>query len=149
MLTRLPDRIDLKRFIKQQMQLAGYIPVAKMQRLYPEPTKDDHYVWVEIELGRDAQGIRFIQGSASVELVLTCQRCLESVVVVLKADICLGLIEHEAQEARLPPHYEPLLVVADTLSLVDIIEDELILAMPLVVVHETSVCKISMQNVTK
>ena len=45
----------------------------------------------------------------------------------------LGLILDEADEAGLPPDYEPLLVPADgMLRPADMVEDELILALPVV-----------------
>ncbi|MFZ2237646.1 MAG: DUF177 domain-containing protein, partial [Dokdonella sp.] len=45
----------------------------------------------------------------------------------------LGLIRDESEESALLPEYEALLVGADGhLDLVDVIEDELILALPLV-----------------
>jgi uncharacterized protein len=44
----------------------------------------------------------------------------------------LGLITDEADEAGLPEGYEPLLVTDGSLRLADVIEDELILAIPAV-----------------
>jgi uncharacterized protein len=54
-------------------------------------------------------------------------------------DSRLGLIRSERDEAALPPDVEPLLVADDgKLSLLDVIEDELLLALPLVPVNPDS-----------
>ena len=41
-------------------------------------------------------------------------------------------IEDESEEAALPPGYEPLLIADGQVNLADVIEDELILALPVV-----------------
>jgi uncharacterized protein len=57
-------------------------------------------------------------------------------VLTVEIDTRLGLIVEESEEAALPPGYEALLVEQDgKLSLVATIEDELLLALPLVPVN--------------
>jgi len=74
-----------------------------------------------------------------VPLTLTCQRTLESFVLPLTVDSRLGLIRNEREEAGLPPGCEPLLVAEDgKLNPADVIEDELLLALPLVPVDPDS-----------
>ena len=64
---------------------------------------------------------------------MICQRTLEAFAWPVSLSVHLGLIRLEADEAALPPGYEPLLVAGDGgLRLSDVIEDELILALPIV-----------------
>ena len=54
-------------------------------------------------------------------------------------DTRLGLIRQERDEAGLPPDCEPLLVAEDgRLNPADVIEDELLLALPLIPVNPDS-----------
>lgn len=53
----------------------------------------------------------------------------------IAADFSLGLIHDEAEAAHLPEHYEPLVALQGNLPMADWIEDELILALPLVPMH--------------
>ena len=65
------------------------------------------------------------------ELPLQCQRSLNRFLLPVRIGQRLGLVRDEADEAGLPPDYEPLLVPEDgQLQLLDIVEDELVLAVP-------------------
>ena len=64
---------------------------------------------------------------------LRCQRSLQPFVLPARVEQTLGLIREEAEEAGLPPGYEPLLVPEDgRIVPIDLVEDELILALPVV-----------------
>jgi len=65
-------------------------------------------------------------------LPLTCQRTLEAFGLPVHVDTCLGLIAQEADEAALPSRYEPLLTSDGQVRLAEVVEDELILALPVV-----------------
>ena len=70
--------------------------------------------------------------SESWALPLTCQRTLEVFDLPVQIDSRLGLITREEDEAGLPAGYEPLLTADGALRLADVVEDELILAVPVV-----------------
>ncbi|MEO7072797.1 MAG: YceD family protein [Rhodanobacter sp.] len=92
-----------------------------------------------LDFGRDTLLEGFVDVHAEAALNLTCQRTLEPFVLPISVDTRLGLIRDEEQEASLPPDCEPLLVSADgQLSLADVIEDELLLALPLVPINPDS-----------
>ena len=63
---------------------------------------------------------------------LTCQRTLEVFGLPVHVDAKLGLITREADEAALPSDYEPLLTTDGQINPAEVIEDELILALPVV-----------------
>ena len=65
-------------------------------------------------------------------LPLVCQRTLEVYRQPVHVEQRLGLIGHESDEAALPPGYEALLIVDGQLHPAEVIEDELILALPVV-----------------
>ena len=67
------------------------------------------------------------------ELPLECQRSLQRFLLPVHIVQRLGLIRDEADEAALPEGYEALLVPGDgMLRLLDLVEDELVLAVPAV-----------------
>ena len=67
------------------------------------------------------------------ELPLLCQRSLERFLFPVAIEQRLGLIRDEADEAALPPGYEALLMPEDgMLKPVELVEDELILAIPVI-----------------
>jgi uncharacterized protein len=85
-----------------------------------------------VEFGRDALGVAYLALRVEAGLPLLCQRTLETFVHRVSIDQRLGLIADESEEAALPPGYEPLLVAGGGVSIADVIEDELILALPVV-----------------
>lgn len=89
-----------------------------------------------LAFGRQSLGnVSYAQLSLNVEaaLPLVCQRTLETFRLPLSIKQRLGLIRHESEEAGLPPDVEPLLVPEHgQLRLLDLVEDELILAVPVV-----------------
>lgn len=70
--------------------------------------------------------------AASATLPLRCQRTLERFLHSLEQRSRLGLVRDEADDVTLPEDYEPLVVSEGQVALTDIVEDELILAVPLI-----------------
>lgn len=93
-------------------------------------------VTVRCGFARNAQGVAFVSGEAHAQVSLTCQRCLEPVQVSLDIDFRLALVGEEEEAEKLSDDEDYLVVGYETVSLQDIVEDELILALPLVATHE-------------
>ncbi len=128
----LPESVDVWRMVAQGRCFQGSLPLASMKRLAESLTSTAGSVQFSLEFGRDAFGIGFVAVHAEGKLPLLCQRTLDSFDWPLLLDAKLGLIRKEEDEAGLPPGYEPLLVQETDIRPADVIEDELILALPLV-----------------
>jgi uncharacterized protein len=86
-----------------------------------------------MDFDRDSLGVAYVALVVTAELPLLCQRTLERFFLSVRIEQRMGLIRHEAEEAALPPGYEPLLVEdSGELRTLDLVEDELILAVPVV-----------------
>ena len=68
--------------------------------------------------------------------MLPCQRCLEPVSYSVTAHIDVALVWNEDQAKALPGRLDPWLVGEERMVLTDLIEEELLLAMPLVALHD-------------
>lgn len=132
---RLPDRIDALRRAEQGAELCGYVALARMPRLAGTLYDREGEAYAELRFERDLQGIRFIAGRVAARLRLICQRCLEPMEVRVERGLALGLVRTESEAERLPAEYEPLLVGSGSLAIAEVIEDELILGLPLVALH--------------
>ncbi len=114
----------------------GTLAIASLRRLCEALANSDGEVTFVLEFGRDSLDTSYVDVRASAPLTLTCQRSLEPFVLPVAVQTRLGLIRDERDEAGLPPDYEPLLVAEDgRLRPADVIEDELLLALPLVPVN--------------
>ncbi len=138
--TRLPVHIDPIRMAETRRLLQGTIALAEMTRLGSSLLNTQGDVSVSLEFGIDSEGIRFIRGRVRTEVSLECQRCLEELRYPIDSEFALGLVRSTVEAENLPSHYEPLQVDGEPLFLRDIIEDELLLAMPIVAMHAPEVC---------
>ena len=136
----LQSPLNLIKLATRGEELSGTLPLARMERLCGALESKDGEVEVEIEFGIDLQRIKYLAGQASVGLKLRCERCMQPMEWPITAEFRLGMIFSEAKE--LPESYEPLLMQPDQeiRLLSPIIEDELLLQMPMIALHPEGVC---------
>jgi len=133
MSTNLPETVDAVRMLSGRRCFEGSLQISAFARFADALERSAGDVTYALEFGRDALGVEFLDIRASCTPWLTCQRTLEPYQQPLAVAQRLGLIKREADEAGLPEGYEPLLLPEDRqLQLRELIEDELILALPLV-----------------
>jgi len=140
MTARLPEYIDAFRYAEQKLSLEGVVSLMGMARLGGSLSKKEGQVVVLLQFGEDEQKLPYLKGHLETMLVLRCQRCLEPFNYTIKTDFVLGLVRTLEEANALPDYYEPALVEAGELAVSTIIEDELILNLPIVPKHESVHC---------
>ena len=109
------------------------MPLSAMGRLGGSLADTEGECRYALEFGRDALQVPYVELSIEAGLTLVCQRSLERFVFPVQTVQRLGLIRDEAEEAALPPGYEALLLDEDGLVRpLDLVQDELVLALPVV-----------------
>ena len=139
-----PHRLDMRAFARAGIELAGRWPQASLPRLgeglLPMADGAPAVEWRARGEQREVRG-----GSHQVWLHLTarttvsmeCQRCLMPMLQELEFDRHFMFARDEAEAARLDEESEDdVLVMARHLDLTELVEDELILALPIVPRHE-------------
>lgn len=144
---RFPDLVDPVNLAVTGRQISGELQPAQMKRLLSLLYSDKGVVRVEVEFGVDSQGIRFVKGHLDAEVEVACQRCLEAVGLEVSTDFQLGIVTSDTKAGNLPSDYEPLLVETTPMPLPDIIEDELILTIPIVAMHAEGDCSEEVKKV--
>lgn len=133
MSVEIPEVVDAWRWVAARHRIQGRVPLASLPRLRDGLFDPEGDVRFTIDFDRDALQLPCVAVVAEAELPLQCQRSLQRFLLPVRVEQKLGLIRDEADEAALPEGYEPLLVPADgLLRPLDLVEDELILAMPVV-----------------
>jgi uncharacterized protein len=139
-----PHALHVSSFSADAASCSGRWPLAGLGRLldslYESPTPEDGVDW-------QAQGSQLpatggepeiwlqLRGTASV--TLQCQRCLKAVRQPLSVDRRFRFVRSEEEAERLDETSEDdVLVLQPRLDLQELLEDELILALPLVARHE-------------
>jgi len=82
------------------------------------------------------EGRTTVEVQVSGELVLTCQRCLRPCTCTVNESASLVVMASDADEV--PGGFEPLLGDAERLSVTELIEEQLLLGLPLVPKHATT-----------
>jgi uncharacterized protein len=135
----VPVTLDAWRQVTARRGIEGRVPLASLRRLSSLLDAPEGDVTFSLDFDRDSFGIAYVEVRAEVELPLVCQRTLERFMLPVRIDQRMGLIRDESEEAALPPGYEALLVdPSGELVTLDLVEDELILAVPVVPVRPDS-----------
>lgn len=135
MLDRLPEQIEPVGLADVGRSFRGVVPVDRLSRLAPLLVSREGELNVEMEFCLDERRIRTLKGTIRGELSLVCQRCLESLRFPLDLGFSLGIINSDEEIVQLPGGYEPLLVTGDPMKTFEVIEDEVLLAIPTVPIH--------------
>lgn len=140
----LPTQVDPIRFAENATCLQGTLLVKNMPRLCSLLGNDEGTVEVKLEFGKDEQRRPFLKGELIANIVLSCQRCMEPYTFEIKDRFLAGMVSTEEKAKALSDRYEPLLIKEGVLVISDVIEDELILRLPLVPMHEPNVCNVKL-----
>jgi uncharacterized protein len=143
----LPITANFMRMVEQNRTIEGYFPLANLERLGETLYSKEGYVNAKLEFGRSV-GFACVKAKASANLLVTCQRCLKPMQAEISGGFKFAIIDSEDDIELLPDEFEPYLLEGDEQSIIDIIEDELLLSLPMVTVHEEA-CSDFMVNQEK
>ncbi|WP_310051801.1 YceD family protein [Agrilutibacter niabensis] len=136
---RVPEVLDAWRMVSARRGVEGRLPLSALTRLEGSLLDTKGEVRFALEFDRDSLQVPYVELRIDAQLPLVCQRSMDRFLLPVRIVQRLGLIRDEADEAALPEGYEPLLVPDDgELRTTELVEDELILAVPVVPVKPGS-----------
>jgi uncharacterized protein len=128
-----PEMLDAWRMVAARRSFEGRLPLSSMTRLQSLLNDTEGDARYTLEFDRDALQVPYVEVRIEAQLPLICQRSLQRFLLPVSLVQRLGLVRDEADEAALLPEYEALLVPEDgMLHPRDLVEDELVLAVPVV-----------------
>lgn len=141
---KLPLTIDAKRTAQKRLDYQGCYTPEQVTRLAESVASVDSDVDVDLRFEIDPQRLAVIKGTAEVDVSLECQRCGNIFPLHVHATYCFSPVTSDEKAEALPEEYEPIDVndFGET-DLLAMIEDELILSLPVVPVHESEHCEVS------
>lgn len=137
---RLPLEIDPFRLATREEQLQGNIPIKQMKRLKSALLADKGEVYIDVRFSVDINHVALATGLIKTELSIQCQRCMEEMTLPVKVDLELAFARSEVEMNRMPEGYEATLIEDTPVMLSDIIEDEILLALPTIPKHQDENC---------
>jgi len=139
-----PHRLDVEAFARDAGELDGSWSLAELPRLrdaqMAESDAAPQVPWSvrgERVQERAGEGEIWLHLQASTTLQLQCQRCLQPVEVPMQLDRGVRIVRGEDEAAALDADIDDdVLALTRSLDLRELIEDELLLALPLVPHHD-------------
>ena len=135
----LPQKVEVRTLAAREVALAGLVDPARLTRLSTAIVAVNTPVVVNADFHRDEEG-RYVLGlQVSAQMLVTCQRCLSTLEQSVTSDTLLAVVWTDEQAGQLPPRYEPLVADAE-IELWEVVEDELLLALPAFSYHSDTNC---------
>lgn len=125
------------RQVELNRTIEGSYPLVKLGRLSESLVSNEGNVAVKIEFGRSAD-FACLKAKVSAKLLVKCQRCLEPMETEVAGEFKFALVKSEEEFELLPEEFEPYLLAGEEQSIIELVEDELLLSLPMVIVHENS-----------
>ena len=128
----IPKHVGAAKAIATRQRFVGSVALTQLPRLAAQLADATGTLDVDLEAGKDSAGLACLSGRIKGELSLTCQRGLHPFPWACDVRTQLRLVASESEEERAMKEAEAWLVEDDQLPLRDIVEDEVLLALPIV-----------------
>lgn len=133
------DRLSLKinpfELCDRRETLEGEILLKELKRVLPLIKNQRGYVIFYLKFGRE-KGFPFINGFIQTHLTFECQRCGKAVSYDINVKPCMSPVKDDYEAKQLPRAYDPLLITSEKVTLVELVEEELLLSLPMIPRHE-------------
>ena len=142
---KLPHSVDPVKSAMKRSDYRGVIASKDLVRLGEAVVSCDEWVNAEVQFEKDAQGLTVFHGHLDTQVTLICQRCNGEFTHDIHTEFCFSPVQgREDDEDMLPEAYEPVEVNDHgEVDLLQILEDELIISLPIVALHAEEDCTVS------
>lgn len=129
------DRVNAVELAGRAATLERRLGLPQMLRLVAAGALDGTHVSGRMEFGT-FEGRTTVTVRIEGDVVFACQRCLKPCACAVDEEASLVLVARDTDDV--PGGYEPLLGDAERISLAELIEEQVLLGLPLVPMHETA-----------
>ena len=129
---RLPLKMKVGEAVTKALEIDAMLPIASLKRLSESLSAEAGELRVTMTFDSHRIAHASIRGQISGLLPLICQRSLEVFQWPLQVSYHWLLVHNEAQEERLLGEADPVWLVDEQFLLHEAVEDEVLLALPLV-----------------
>ncbi len=134
--------LDIDRLADGEADIDFAVPLAELPRLRSQLAGIEGHVDGRAHFTRES-GFVVADLVMSGAATLVCQRCLETMTKPVEGSVRVALITAESDVSRVPEHLEPVLAPGGRIAVGELVEEELLLALPIVPLHgESSDCAV-------
>ena len=137
--SKISESLEPERLARKDTLLEGEVAAGNLSRIAEYCLTGDRPVYYKLHFYRNMDGKSCIEGKVSTAVDLQCQRCLQDFSKTLETNVSLMLVKTVEQAREIPESYDPL-VMTEYENIHQIIEDELLLAIPAFPRHDDNAC---------
>lgn len=127
--THPDERLPYLELARQEARVVREMPASEFGRL-SAVAPGIGPLTVDMTFSKDDAGRPWVQGTLSAVLRPTCQRCLGAYDWPVRLDFRLCIVRNGSLASELAEEVDVLVAEAEAVSIADVVEDELLLALP-------------------
>jgi uncharacterized protein len=127
--------LDVDRLARGEAEIEFDVPLSELPRLKSRIAGIGGSVRGNARFGRQS-GFAVAELSLAGKAMLQCQRCMQVMQLPIDTTTHVALILAETEAAEVPEELEPVLAREGRISIGELVEEELLLALPIVPLHE-------------
>lgn len=147
--TKLPIKVNVFHSAKKRLDYIGVYSAEQMTRVAEAVVRIDSHVDLSLSFTLDDQGFIVIKSTVRAKVILLCQRCSSTFPHYIHARYCLSPVVNKKNGSdtwikTFPSAYDPIDINEfGEIDLLEIVEDEIILSLPIIPIHESKNCNVS------
>ena len=132
--------INPLRLAKARERIVGKIQLDSLGRLKGVLLENKGELEYSLTFDFDESSTCIVESKIDTQLILECQRCFKPVVIEIHKCSLLGVVNNKDEFEALAKEYEPLQMDEDVISIETLVEDELLLSIPISPLHLENDC---------
>ncbi|MDD2162040.1 MULTISPECIES: YceD family protein [Pseudomonas] len=137
----IPPHVDPRKLADRSATLEGKLQLADLQRLCGPLADNQGMVRTKFSFERDERNAVVFHSELEVEVKMVCQRCLELVTLPIHSECDYAVVKVGGNTQSVPQGYDVIELDEDPLDLLALVEEELLLALPIVPAHDPKDCQ--------
>jgi uncharacterized protein len=135
--SKLPKRINVERLCQHLDRLQGQIFAKELPRLLDMVESIETPVKVLLDFKHDEIGEAIVSGFVEAKVMLICQRCMQPYCHEVTNNVNWAVVKNDTKAKQVQQQYDPVLESGNNeLELLAQLEDEIILSIPIIPMHE-------------
>ncbi|MCG3722888.1 23S rRNA accumulation protein YceD [Vibrio cincinnatiensis] len=144
---KIPRTVDPAKAAQKRLDYDGIIQQSLLKRLEESVAGVKRDAHISLSFGMDEQQLVVISGKANIEVDLECQRCNELFAHECEVEFTYTPYYSEKSEQDAPDEYDLVdLNEYGEVDLIQLVEDEFILNLPQVAMHDEADCRVNSDN---
>ena len=152
------NRLDIKAFAQHEAALDGEQPMGQFPRLMAEDLRGEAAAGEPVHWSLDGEwreatggpGHAWLHLQADTAVQLQCQRCLRPVDIAVQTERSFRFVKDEATAAALDDESEEdVLVMEPNFNAHELIEDDLLMALPMGPMHDECPVELKLESATQ